>query len=60
MSNAHFQKFNKKKNSVIKEGFKQAKKKAKKENISVDSMLAIDARWSVDENKRRMKEKGRN
>lgn len=52
MSNQHFQKFaNKKKNSAIKEGFKAAKKKAKKERAA-----AINQRF---EEKRRMKAEGR-
>ena len=52
MSNQHFQKFaNKKKNSAIKEGFKAAKKKAKKERAT-----AINQRF---EEKRRMKAEGR-
>jgi 23S rRNA pseudouridine2605 synthase len=53
MSQTHFQKFvPKKKNSLIKEEFKQAKKKAKKERA-----IAIDKRF---EEKRRLKAAARN
>ena len=53
MSQAHFQQFvAKKKNSLIKEEFKQAKKKAKK-----DRAIAIDKRF---EEKRRLKAAARN
>jgi 23S rRNA pseudouridine2605 synthase len=53
MSQAHFQQFvAKKKNSVIKEEFKQAKKKAKKERA-----IAIDKRF---EEKRRLKAAAKN
>ena len=53
MSQAPFQKFvPKKKNSLIKEEFKQAKKKAKKERA-----IAIDKRF---EEKRRLKAAARN
>ncbi len=53
MSQSHFQKFvPKKKNSLIKEEFKQAKKKAKKERA-----IAIDKRF---EEKRRLKAAARN
>ena len=53
MSQSHFQKFvPKKKNSLVKEEFKQAKKKAKKERA-----IAIDARF---EEKRRLKAAARN
>jgi 23S rRNA pseudouridine2605 synthase len=53
MSQAHFQQFvAKKKNSLIKEQFKQAKKKAKK-----DRAIAIDKRF---EEKRRLKAAARN
>ena len=53
MSQSHFQKFvPKKKNSLVKEEFKQAKKKAKKERAT-----AIDARF---EEKRRLKAAARN
>jgi 23S rRNA pseudouridine2605 synthase len=53
MSQAHFQQFvAKKKNSLIKEEFKQAKKKAKKERA-----IAIDKRF---EEKRRLKAAARN
>ncbi len=53
MSQAHFQQFvAKKKNSLVKEEFKQAKKKAKKERA-----IAIDKRF---EEKRRLKAAARN
>jgi 23S rRNA pseudouridine2605 synthase len=53
MSQSHFQKFvPKKKNSLVKEEFKQAKKKAKKERAA-----AIDKRF---EEKRRMRAEARN
>ena len=53
MSQSHFQKFvPKKKNSLVKEEFKQAKKKAKKERAA-----AIDKRF---EEKRQLKTAARN